>query len=110
MTYYRYLLLLLLLSAPLSVQGKTDPTRPQNYTKNMLSEEQNNELSLSAIFVTGNTKQAIINGLSYGEGQSVYAYKVVSISANKVELSGPQGKQLLFINNNNVKKDAKNGF
>lgn len=73
-------------------------------------EEQNMALSLSAIFITANAKQAVINGKSYSEGQVVLAYKIVSISPNKVELSGPEGKQSLFINNNNIKKDADNGF
>jgi MSHA biogenesis protein MshK len=91
-------------------ESLVDPTRPQNKGKQMLVEEQNKELLLSAIFITANAKQAVINGQSYSEGQRVLAYTVASIRQNVVELNGPQGKQSLFINNDNIKKDADDGF
>ena len=113
MTKCRSLMLvccLSLLSFLVRAEGLVDPTRPQHGSKKMLTEDQNKELALSAIFITAKSKQAIINGNSYAVGQSVLTYKVVSISPNTVELSGPQGKQSLFINNKNIKKDAENGF
>ncbi|WP_340676969.1 hypothetical protein [Paraglaciecola sp.] len=110
MMKYRCLFILYLFNSQLWADTLVDPTRPQNLGKTMISEEQNNKMSLSAIFITANTKQAVINGNSYAEGQAVLAYKIVSISPNEVELIGPQGKQLLFINNDNIKKDADNGF
>ena len=113
MTKYGHVVLICFLyffSRLLWADGLVDPTRPQNSSKTMLTEEQNQDLSLSAIFITSNAKQAIINGKSYAEGQAVLTYKVLSISPYEVELSGPQGKQSLFINNKNIKKDAENGF
>lgn len=93
----------------IGAQGLTDPTRPQNVSKQM-DEPQQNALSLTAIFISGNGKHAIINGKSYREGQVISGFEVLLISSNKVELSGPEGKQSLFVNNNNFKKDAHNGF
>jgi MSHA biogenesis protein MshK len=110
MTKYQGIFLLCFCSSSVWATSLVDPTRPQNNPKKMGVEEQNKELLLSAVFITANSKQAIINGLSYSEGQAVLAYKVVSIRPNEVELIGPQGRQSLFINNNNIKKDADNGF
>jgi hypothetical protein len=35
---------------------------------------------------------------------------VILIGKNHVELDGTNGKQILFVNNNNIKKDTNNGF
>jgi MSHA biogenesis protein MshK len=53
---------------------------------------------------------AIINGSSFAEGQNIQGYKLIFISQNHVLLHGSDGKQTLFINNNNIKKDVTNGF
>ena len=67
-------------------------------------------LKLSAIINNNQNKQAIINGVSFAEGQKVQGYMVVLISKNHVLLDGSDGKKTLFVNNNNIKKDTNNGF
>ena len=92
-----------------------DPTQP-NPNKSMLDSAQDPQmlsdmaLKLTAIIHNKDYKQAIINGRSFAEGQQVLGYKVVLISQNHVELVGSDGKQMLYVNNNNIKKDANNGF
>ena len=110
MTTHHFMLLLLIATVPCFVHAQVDPTRPQHYSKKMQDGDQVREFVLSAVFISANSKHAVINGKSYSEGESVLAYKVTSIKPNQVELVGPQGKQLLYINNNNVKKEADNGF
>ncbi len=66
-------------------------------------------LKLTAIINNNINKQAIINGRSFTEGQQVQGYKIISISQNHVVLNGSDGKQTIFVNNNNIKKDANNG-
>ena len=110
MTIHHFVRLFLICAVPCLAHAQVDPTRPQHYSKKMQEGEQISELQLSAVFISSNGKHAVINGKSYSEGESLLAYKVVSIRPNQVELVGPQGKQLLYINNNNVKKEADNGF
>ena len=101
---------MLLATWPLCAQVLNDPTRPQPAAKKMQGAEQAGNLVLSAIFISDAGKQAIINGKSIGEGQVIGAYKVVTISHNRVQLSSADGLQLLQINNNNLKKESANGF
>jgi MSHA biogenesis protein MshK len=110
-------LLLLLCFCLSNVQAITlqDPTKPSLHKK-MLNTGQNPSLSaskalkLTAIINNNQFKQAIINGRSFAEGQQVQGYKVILISQNHVVLHGSDGQQTLFVNNNNIKKDANNGF
>ena len=67
-------------------------------------------LQLTAIINNNHHKMAIINGKSFVEGQEVQGYSVVLISQNHVILNGLEGKQTLYVNNNNVKKDTNNGY
>jgi MSHA biogenesis protein MshK len=98
------------------VQAKTlqDPTKP-NQNKLMFNTGQssnnfvNSALKLTAIVSSNENKQAIINGISFAEGQQVQGYRVILISQNHVILDGSEGKQTLFVNNNNIKKDINNG-
>lgn len=109
--------LLLICFGITNVQAETlrDPTQPSS-NKPMLESAQDSEtlsemaLKLTAIIHNKDYKQAIINGRSFAEGQRVLGYKVVLISQNHVELVGSDGKQILYVNNNNIKKDANNGF
>jgi MSHA biogenesis protein MshK len=110
-------LLLLLWFGLASVQADTlkDPTKPSS-NKSIINTGQDSEilktmaLKLTAIINNNQNKQAIINGRSFAEGQQVQGYKVVLISQNHVVLKGSDGKQTLYVNNNNIKKDANNGF
>lgn len=92
-----------------------DPTKPSS-NKSILNTVQDPSnfggmaLKLTAIINNNQNKQAIINGRSVSQGQEVQGYKVVLISKNHVVLDGSDGKQTLFVNNNNIKKDVNNGF
>ncbi|MFT4807215.1 MAG: MSHA biogenesis protein MshK [Paraglaciecola sp.] len=93
----------------------TDPTKPS--LNNSIFNSGNDSktittmaLTLTAIINNNQIKQAIINGISFAEGQQVQGYKVILIGENHVELYGTNGKQTLFVNNNNIKKDTNNGF
>ena len=110
-------LLLALCIGLTNLQANTlqDPTRPsQNKpifnTGQSSSVLAHSALRLTAIINRNNYKQAIINGRSVAEGQQVQGYKIILISQNHVVLDGLEGKQTLFVNNNNIKKDANNGF
>lgn len=113
----KQLLLLLLCFGLASVQANTliDPTRPSPH-KSMLNTDKNSKdmtspgLTLSAIINNNHSRQAIINGISFAEGQQIQGYKVVLISQNHVLLDGSDGKKTLFVNNNNIRKDANDGF
>ena len=70
----------------------------------------NMALKLTAIINSHQTKQAIINGMSFEQGQKVQGYKVILITKSHVVLDGSDGTQTLFINNNDIKKDIEHGF
>jgi MSHA biogenesis protein MshK len=100
-----------------TVQANTlvDPTKPSGNTLGTSANSDENAMTQSPIKLTAiinhqQYKQAIINGESLIEGQTIRGYKVVSISQNYVILDGTEGKQTLYVNNNNVKKDANNEF
>lgn len=92
-----------------------DPTKPSiksimdsgDSSKNPL---QTMGLKLTAIINKDQHRLAIINGKSFFEGQQVQGYEVVAISQNHVILNGLEGKKTLYVNNNNVKKDANYGY
>jgi len=109
-------LLLVLFFGLANVQASTlqDPTRPsQNRLTSSLGQNSSaleaSTLKLTAIISSYENKQAIINGRSFAEGQQVQGYRVILISQNHVVLDSSQGKQTLFVNNNNIKKDINNG-
>lgn len=91
-----------------------DPTKPSNHIQSNDSQNQqassSEMLRLTAIMISKQHKQAIINGESFEEGQSIQNYKVLSIAPNQVILHGSDGDQTLVINNNDIKKDINNGF
>jgi MSHA biogenesis protein MshK len=109
------LLLLCLGLAQVQADTLTDPTKP-NPNKSMFNTVKDPEavmtvaLTLTAIINNNQIKQAIINGRSFAEGQEVQGYNVILISENHVVLDGSDGKKTLYVNNNNIKKDANNGF
>jgi MSHA biogenesis protein MshK len=108
--------LLLLFFCLTNAQANTleDPTKPNRNDHISTVYENSDELApaalkLTAIIINSISKQAIINGISFTEGQQVQGYKVIFISQNHVVLNSSDGKQSLFVNNNNIKKDANNG-
>lgn len=110
-------LLLLLCFGLANVQAEilTDPTKPSP-AKSIFNTNQDSTtamttaLKLTAIIHNNLNKQAIINGISFAEGQQIQGYKVILITKNHVVLDGTDGKKTLFVNNNNIKKDTNNGF
>jgi MSHA biogenesis protein MshK len=112
----KQLLLLVLCFGLTSAQANIliDPTRPSP-NNTLFNTSQNSStltlqvLKLTAIISNNESKQAIINGRSFAEGQQVQGYRIILISQNHVILDGSEGKQTLFVNNNNIKKDANNG-
>ena len=108
-------LLILFLVGACTVQANTlkDPTQPKSA---LLGNGQDPNamakmaLKLTAIIDNSKTKHAIINGKSFAQGQQVQGYKIIVISQNHVILDGSNGKQTLYVNNNNIKKDTNNGF
>ena len=111
------LLLLSLCFSLFSAQADTlkDPTKPSP-NKQMLNTGQDptalttTALKLTAIINNNQNRQAIINGRSFAQGQTVQGYKLLLIGQNHVVLHAPEGKQTLYVNNNNIKKDTNNGF
>jgi MSHA biogenesis protein MshK len=111
----QFLLLLCFGLANVQAETLTDPTKPgpdklifntnQDSTTAMTT-----ALKLTAIIHNNLNKQAIINGISFAEGQQIQGYKVILITKNHVVLNGADGKQTLFVNNNSIKKDTNNGF
>jgi hypothetical protein len=93
-----------------SAQVLSDPTRPQEANSAARSNEQVDTLLLSAIFISEQSKQAIINNQSFVEGQIIQGFTVFSIAKNRVELRGPEGHKILQLINNDIKKDANNDF
>ena len=91
-----------------------DPTKPASHKMlkggDSASKASNKTLIVSAIMVSSHAKQAIINGKMFQEGQSVLGFQIVSIGNNQVKLTNSDGTKTLFVNNNNIKKDAQNGF
>ncbi|MGS2721200.1 hypothetical protein [Paraglaciecola aestuariivivens] len=109
-------LTLLFGSASLEAQEAIDPTKPdltslvKNDKNNQLSMQKNQQLKLTAIINSEQQILAIINGKSVVQGQQIDGYEVLSISQNHVIIDGLEGKQTLYVNNNNVKKDTTNGY
>ena len=112
----KQLLLLALCFSLTGTQANTleDPTRPsQNKPRFNVGQSSSvstpSLLKLTAIISSRASKQAIINGRSFAEGQQIQSYKIILISQNHVILDGLEGRQTLFVNNNNIKKDVNNG-
>jgi MSHA biogenesis protein MshK len=112
--------LLLLYLCLINVQAGTlqDPTKPSP-NKSIFNTEQDlmvmapMTLKLTAIINNNKNRRAIINGRSVSQGQEIQGYKVILISQNHVilnSLDSSDGKQTLFVNDNNIIKDVNHGF
>jgi MSHA biogenesis protein MshK len=109
------LLLLCFGFANVRAETLTDPTKPSSdklifNTNQDSTTAMTTALKLTAIIHNNLNKQAIINGISFAEGQQIQGYKLILITKNHVVLDGTDGKKTLFVNNNNIKKDTNNGF
>lgn len=110
----RFLVLLIVSITCAQASSLQDPTKPTPDKSVVLGQDSNailpETLKLTAIIKINQNRQAIINGKSVTQGQLVQDYKVLLISENHVLLEGSDGPQTLYVNNNNIKKDANNGF
>ena len=68
-------------------------------------------LKLSATFINGQNKHAIINGISYKEGQSMHGFELITIAKNMITVKNIDGQKTFYVTNNfNIKKDTTNDF
>lgn len=93
---------LLLLGAAMPV----DPTRPPGYNDPVLEISQKKSLDLTAIFIYPTYRLAIINSQPLKVGDKINEYTVTSISANTVELNGPENTQEVLQVAASVKKQV----
>ena len=98
-------------------QVLVDPTRPALSSGNIALPGQGSDsngakpLQLSATFINGQNKHAIINGISYKEGQSMHGFELLSIAKNKITVKNTEGQKMFFVTNSfNIKKDTTNDF
>lgn len=104
------IVLLLLFLEGADAQPLPDPTRPAKVNTGLTAAGQQNSLQLSAVFISQQSKQAIINNKSVIEGQIIQGFTVFSITPDRVELRGPEGSKILHVYNNNIKKDVNDVF
>ncbi|MFT5840876.1 MAG: MSHA biogenesis protein MshK [Flavobacteriales bacterium] len=111
----QFILLLYFCLANAQASTLKDPTKPSP-SKPVVSTGKGQNilaplgLKLTAIINNNQNKQAIINGKSFTQGQRVQNYTLILISQNHVTLNGSDGQQMLFVNDNNIRKDINNGF
>ena len=111
------LLFLTLFSTLCVGQMLVDPTRPANSNNTIAIPGQDSDnngdapLKLSATFITGQNKHAIINGISYKEGQSIRGFELISIAKNMITVKNTDGQKTFYVTNSfNIKKDTTNDF
>ena len=92
----------------LALADLRDPTRPATMQGDAVHAE---NYELSAILISTERKIAVINGIWVHEGQQFEGATILSISANAVEIQGPEGHQTLNLLTNAFKpvkeKDAR---
>ncbi|MCB1844601.1 MAG: hypothetical protein KDI09_16690 [Halioglobus sp.] len=62
----------------------TDPTRPGNLLPEVEAARAEGELRVSAVFISGDRRIAVINGQRLREGESIGGATVSAIARNKV--------------------------
>lgn len=105
--------ILLVMSMGLYAQQLVDPTRPLTKaarTSDGMSQDGFPNLILSAVFINGDSKHAILNGQSVAEGQNWNGFQLVKVLQGSIVLSNKQQKKEFFINKNKFKKDASHDF
>ncbi|MFT4939356.1 MAG: MSHA biogenesis protein MshK [Paraglaciecola sp.] len=111
------LLFLTLLSTLCVGQVLVDPTRPSISNSRIIVKGEDpasygaKPLQVSAIFINGQNKHAIINGISYKEGQSMHGFELISIAKNMITVRNTDGQKTFFVTNSfTLKKDTTNDF
>ena len=104
--------ILLAICAQVSAQQQVDPTRPapQQLSTPQSQMVASSTIRLEAIFSTGISKYAIINGQTVSQGQTIAGFTLVAISQNRIVMSDNDTRQEFFVNNTNFKKDTNHGF
>jgi hypothetical protein len=103
------------LSTTLQAQNQQDPTRPQALNTQVLVGQNNagegGAVRVSAVFINGSNKHAIVNGEFLAEGQVWQGFEVLEINQSGVVLVSQEGPLTILIDKNlNIKKDSENGF
>ncbi|GAA0856530.1 hypothetical protein [Aliiglaciecola litoralis] len=106
---------LLLATCNIQAQQLVDPTQPQGFTagtsvKSDSTDTSNSTIVVSAVFIKGASKLAVLNGESVAEGQNWKGNTVKMIHKNGVVLVTQGRETELFINQNSIKKDASNDY
>lgn len=96
-------------------QKMIDPTKPQGFIAGSAAGEQagstiGSSLIVSAVFIKGDSKRAVINGDSVIEGQNWKGNTVKKIHKSGVVLIVQGRETELFVNQFSIKKDATNDF
>lgn len=96
----RLLLLALVLSGSVSAEVLPDPTRPPNVDANVAGADGATGVAAaprlqSVILRAGARPRALINGEWLEQGQEYAGSKVLKITANAVQMAGPQGPETL---------------
>lgn len=98
----------------LQAQQMVDPTRPQNFKLDSVQSNDNarngGAITVSAVFIFGERKTAVINGDTVIEGQSWQGNKVKKVHEGGVVLVVQGRETELLINQHSIKKDASNDF
>lgn len=101
-----------LLSTTNVVVGKDlrDPTQPSNYISPDAKpgSTEKTEVKVSAIFISGDQKSAVVNGKIVKEGDDLLGAKITSITPTMIVLENERGKMELKIVTASVLKDVKN--
>lgn len=98
---FRLILCVSILSVSASVFGNEkiaarlkDPTQPLGYKA---SAKRKPSLKLQAIFLGGNRKEAIVNGQSVKEGDTVFGKRIVKIKQKEIVVENSSGRFTLVL-------------
>lgn len=109
-----YLFLLLLSNVSFAAEPLIDPTMPKGYLPSadgQLSTSQGNaDIVLSAVFIRGQNRYAVLNGDTVAQGESWKGFTVIEVNANRVILQSQDNRQEILVNPQPIKKDVANDF
>ena len=97
-------------------QVLNDPTRPlkgagaKGSDGTTVDENGFPGINVSAVFINGRNKHAILDGQDVKEGQNWRGMTLIQVHQEGVILANQQGRREYLITNNNIKKDSVNEF
>jgi MSHA biogenesis protein MshK len=101
---FRALLVFGLLFTQAAYANLRDPTRPDNFQEAAAGQLPGGELQ--AIIISKERRVAIFDGQTLTLGSQFAGFKVVAINPNTVHLEGPDGKMILFLFNQTIKRSV----